>query len=302
MVRIAAYLLVGIGVGLGFAVWQGAGRSGADPDSGFSFEERAPLERRLSELETSLALERYERQALADELDALKVSVSAMPATAANADAPGNPRDRIAAFLDPNNEGNPIADRIRERFPNGVPQTPEEIEQFTRQRQLDRFVGAGLSLERAQWILQREDELQMEVLQSRYEAAQNGASPEEVANLNTASVMRQELGDTDYEKYLQGQGRPTSVNVRDVLTNSPAQSAGLKAGDQIVAYNGRRVFDMNELNELTNEARPGATVALEVVRDGQPMQVYVQSGPIGISGGGRSTRRGGAGGGFPGNR
>ena len=304
MIKIAAYLLVGIGVGLGFAFWQGAGQPGSDSDSDLAIEDRAPLERRLSELETSLALERYERQALADELDALRISVAALPATSTdeNAEPRGNTRERITALLDPNNENNPLAERIRERFPNGIPQTQEERERFAEQRQIDRFVEAGLSLDRAQWIMRREDELAMEVLQARYEAAQNGASQQEIANLSTSDVMRQELGDSDYEKYLAGQGRPTSINVREVLTNSPAQAAGLQPGDEIVAYNGKRVFEMSELNELTNEARPGESVALEVVRDGQPMQVYVQAGPIGVSGGGRSTRRGGTGGGFPGGR
>jgi predicted metalloprotease with PDZ domain len=185
-----------------------------------------------------------------------------------------------------------MAERIRERFPNGTPQTPEEFAAFQRQRQIDAYVAAGLAPDRAQWIMQREDELAMQVLQAQYDARQSGASQQEIANISSAQLLRKELGDTDYEKYLAGQGRPTSINVRDVLTNSPAQGAGLQAGDEIVAYNGQRVFDMNELNAQTYEARPGSNVPLQVVRDGQTLQVYVESGPIGISGGGRSTRQG----------
>jgi S1-C subfamily serine protease len=106
-------------------------------------------------------------------------------------------------------------------------------------------------------------------------------------------MLRKELGDTDYAKYLEGQGRATSINVREVLTNSPAQTAGLQAGDEIVSYNGQRVFDINELNSLTYETEPGTSVAMQVVRDGQTLQVVVESGPIGISGGGRAPQRGG---------
>lgn len=299
MGKIAAYLLIGVGVGISFAWWQGFGAANEDFGAGIAVEDRAPLERRLSELETSLALERYERQSLADELEALRVTVAARAADA-DGGARGDPRERIASLLESGNTDSPVAERIRERFPDGLPQSRDEIERMMEQRQIDRFVAAGLAPDRAQWIMQREDELAMEVLQARYAAAQNGASEQEVQQIGTAQLLRKELGDAEYEKYLAGQGRPTSINVRDVLTNSPAQSAGLRAGDEIVAYNGQRVFDINELNDLTYQAKPGGTVALQVIRDGQTMQVYVDSGPIGISGGGRPTRRGTDGGGAAG--
>lgn len=300
MVKVGAYLLAGIAVGLGFAYWQGLGTGADSLASARPIDARAPIEQRLSELETSLALERYEREQLASELAALKAAYAGAPSVDDAGGGPGNPRERAAALGGSNDQNDSIAERIRQRFPDGVPQTPEEREQFLRQRQLDRLVEAGLTPERAQWILQRQDEVEMEVLQARYEATRDGASAEEVANLSASQMLRKELGDSDYEKFLQAQGRPTSVNVRDVLSNSPAQAAGLKAGDEIVAYNGERVFDINELNRLTYQARPGGTVAVDVVRDGQPMQVYVDSGPIGISGGGRPSRRDFAGGGFGG--
>jgi len=290
MGKLAAYLLIGIGVGLGFAWWQGLGGAGEDPGTGLAVADRAPLERRLSELETSLALERFERQALADELEALRVTMVAR-AGEFGAETRGDPRERLASAPSDENAEAPVADRIRERFPDGLPQSREEITRLREQQQIDRFVAAGLAPDRAQWIMRREDELAMEVLQSRYDAVQSGAPDQEVQRINTSGLLRQELGDAEYEKYLEGQGRPTSINVRDVLTNSPAQSAGLRAGDEIVAYNGQRVFDINELNELTHQAKPGGSVALEIVRDGQRMQVYVESGPIGVSGGGRPTRR-----------
>lgn len=297
MLRVAAYLLVGIGVGLGFAYWQGLGRDAGDLGTPLTVDSRAPLERRLSELETSLARERYEREALATELAALKQSVTASAAApAADAAAEPGPGRRTIAVADSGELPERLQERIRERFPDGLPRTAEEREAAQRQLQLDRFVEAGFTPDRANWILQREEELQMEVLRARYEATQEGASQQEVANMNVTDLLRDELGDADYERYLEGLGRPTTVNVRDVLANSPAASAGLKPGDEIVAYNGQRVFEMAELSSLTNEVQPGESVALEVLRDGQPVQVYVESGPIGITGGGRPSGRRGFGG------
>jgi S1-C subfamily serine protease len=76
-----------------------------------------------------------------------------------------------------------------------------------------------------------------------------------------------------------------------VLGSSPAEQAGLQPGDEVVAYAGKRVFDMSDLNGLTYEGTAGELVAVEVLRDGQPVQVYVPRGPIGIMGGGRFRGR-----------
>jgi hypothetical protein len=290
--KFAAYLLAGIGLGLGFAYWQIGGEPVGDRGTDLTVEDRLPLDRRLSELENSLELERYERQALAEELADLRASIATGSvgddAVDGGAELSSNPRERIAALLEQGDGDNPMADQIRERFQNGFGGVDESARE---QRQIDRFIESGLTMERAQYILQREDEVAMEVLQARYEATQSGADAAAIADLSASQLMREDLGDADYEKYLDALGRPTTINVREVLTNSPAQAAGLAPGDEIVGYDGKRVFDMNELTSLTYEGGPGGTVAIDVIRNGQPMQLYVERGPIGVSGGGRSTRR-----------
>jgi membrane-associated protease RseP (regulator of RpoE activity) len=303
MGKIATYLLAGVVVGVGFAWWQGIGQTGAGIGSGAPSAEGGSLEARLGELETEISLERFERQVLADELTELRAAIDALPAGVPVDFDANELREQFENLRDPNNPDNPVSDRIRERFPNGIPQTREEREAFQRQEQINRYVAAGLTPDRAQWIMNRENELEMEVLRARYEATQNDATQQEIANINASSILRKELGDADYAKYLEGQGRPTSIYLREVLSNSPAQTAGLQPGDEIVSYNGQRVFDMGELNALTYETRPGTSVAMQVVRDGQTLQVVVESGPIGISGGGsRGGDRGGGGSGRAGGR
>jgi S1-C subfamily serine protease len=73
--------------------------------------------------------------------------------------------------------------------------------------------------------------------------------------------------------------------VRDVLATSPGARAGLKPGDQVVSFDGQRVFDMSDINRLVLEGQPGQVVAVDVIRDGQLVQLYVPRGPIGITGG-----------------
>ena len=128
----------------------------------------------------------------------------------------------------------------------------------------------------------------MQALQAQYEAAREGRPIDPtLAVFSPTSTLREELGDADYERYLQALDRPTSVYVRDVLATSPGAQAGIKPGDQVVSFGGERVFDMSDLNRLVLEGEPGQVVAVDVLRDGQLVQLYVPRGPIGITGGGR---------------
>jgi S1-C subfamily serine protease len=81
------------------------------------------------------------------------------------------------------------------------------------------------------------------------------------------------------------------VAVGTVLESSPGQRAGLQSGDEIVAYNGQRVFSYGDLSEQTMSTQAGQSVVIDIVRDGVPMQVVVDSGPIGISNRGFRGRR-----------
>jgi hypothetical protein len=44
---------------------------------------------------------------------------------------------------------------------------------------------------------------------------------------------------------------------------------------------------MTDLTRQTMEGAPGQQVVVDIVRDGQPMQVVIPRGPLGISGGRR---------------
>jgi serine protease Do len=55
--------------------------------------------------------------------------------------------------------------------------------------------------------------------------------------------------------------------VSDVVKDSPAQKAGIKRSDVIIAYNGKKVADATALRNLVADTRPGTTVEVTVVRD-----------------------------------
>lgn len=153
-------------------------------------------------------------------------------------------------------------------------------------RQVERLVAAGFSPDRAEWIDRRTQELRMQALQAQYDAQRDGRPVEPGTAFGGERTLRAELGEADYERYLQAVGRPTSVGVQGLLASSPAERAGLTTGDEIVAYDGQRVFDLRELNALTLEGTAGESVVVEVRREGQTLQLVLPRGPIGIFGGG----------------
>ncbi|WP_448595048.1 S1C family serine protease [Thermoflexus hugenholtzii] len=59
------------------------------------------------------------------------------------------------------------------------------------------------------------------------------------------------------------------ARILQVVPNSPAEEAGLRPGDRITAVNGETVNDRHPLPEILRRHRPGETVRLTVIRDGQ---------------------------------
>ena len=68
---------------------------------------------------------------------------------------------------------------------------------------------------------------------------------------------------------IDGEITPTDgVEVRQVLADSPAAAAGLRADDVVVAIDGERLEEPDDLGTIVQASRPGETLAFVVVRDG----------------------------------
>ena len=57
--------------------------------------------------------------------------------------------------------------------------------------------------------------------------------------------------------------------IADVVKDSPADKAGVKPGDVVVALNGKPVSDNNQLTRDVGVVQPGQSVKLDVIRDGK---------------------------------
>ena len=65
------------------------------------------------------------------------------------------------------------------------------------------------------------------------------------------------------------------VRISGVLPGSPAEEAGLHAGDVIVAFDDTEVVDLTDYSEAMKRHQPGDEVEVEYLRDGERVRVHV---------------------------
>ena len=179
--------------------------------------------------------------------------------TGGEGDAPGAPPGEISLDPSPADSERPMFD-VERLVATGVhPQDAEELLGAWEQFSLDRLYLVDQAA-REGWLYK-----------PRFQR--------EVAGLEHG--MLEDVGEDGWDRLLYGSGQPNRVVVRQVLEGSSADLAGLQPGDVIMRYNDRRVFKTEWLQAATARGRPGAVVRLEVFRDGEPITVDVERGPLG---------------------
>src|SRR5690606_20979313 len=68
--------------------------------------------------------------------------------------------------------------------------------------------------------------------------------------------------------------------VAAVTAGGPADQAGIRPGDVIVEYNGRRVPNRDELVSMVTRTAPGTKVPVKVLRNAKPMSLTVTVGEL----------------------
>ena len=280
MLKTVLFLLLGASAGFVFTTLLGD-RPGLAPEVSYerpdtsrgdrSTDELLPLAERLDRLEAGLDVEIALRQSLQAELVAITEQMTNLQAGDSERDRQDDPRREVIDRAE-------IQERFATRFANRTDNGSN--------RRLNQLVEAGFSPDQAQHITERESELQLEALYAQYDAIRDGEPSGPLTNgFDPQDQLRQELGDASYERYLDATGQSTSIGVQRVMDGSPGQAAGLQTGDEVIAYAGERVFNISDLNQLILEGAPGQPVVMDVLRDGQQIQLYVPRGPIGITSG-----------------
>jgi len=258
--RVVIAAAVGAGLLVGYAVSAWLHRSPPEPPlaAPFSAEPEAgdagSVEAEIAALRAALDDERGLRGALEMEIEMLRREV--VPEAA---------------------EGREVAPNTKAPA-HGAPERKEWFDEAA-------LVERGVDDRRAAWLRERFDALQMDELYLRNEAAREGWLGKSryhrlVRDLRTAS--REEIGDRDYDLLLYASGRDNRVLLSDVLQNSPAAAAGVEPGDILVRYDDRAIFSSLELITATRQGEPRSTVPVDLVRDGEPLRLYVPQGPLGV--------------------
>lgn len=276
MNRTIVAIVFSLSAGFAAGAWTNRAATPEEPTSaspGGSFDASAPLEDRIAALERAVAAERDARLVLEEQLHGLYAELERF-------DSPE--MDELLRTLAESGEAREQArvQRAARRDRGARMQDRDDM-------RIGQLVAGGFTEGRARQILELEDEIRMAALQAEFEARQKGENfnPWEWAADNQAD-LRERLGDADYEKYLTAQGGQASVTVREVIGESPANRAGLRPGDRILSYDGKRVFTMNELRSMAFSGEAGEDVIVDIERDGQRIQLVLPRGPMGITGSG----------------
>ena len=77
-----------------------------------------------------------------------------------------------------------------------------------------------------------------------------------------------------------GLDKPVGALVSDVLPDSPAEAAGLQAGDIILEFNGRRIAEAADLPPVVGRTEVGSEAEVTVLRDGERRTITVELGEL----------------------
>ena len=150
------------------------------------------------------------------------------------------------------------------------------------------LIDAGMAQTEAEQLKVRFEEMELAKLYLRDQAVREGWSGgkryrEERQKLEAKTDnIKQELGEDAYDAYLFASGQSNRVAVQSVLSGSAAGNAGMLAGDQVIRYDGQRIYNWRDLRTATNQGDLTETIPVQVLRDNKQMEFYVQRGPLGI--------------------
>jgi hypothetical protein len=273
MTRLAAALLLGAVLGAS-AVWM-IGNRPTDPhgalppaeSSATSSAQQGDREMELERVSAELELEREMHRHMAAEVDHLRAAL------ADALDESGNDTASVGVAQSPGREPGASSSKS-----NAEPIPPW----FSAQK----LSALGLDEREVERIRGIWDRYEMALIEIQHRRAREGETINKgrLAHDRLAIELRaqQELGDDGYDALLYATDRDNRVILADVLQSSPAAAAGLQSGDEVIAFDGVRIFRPRDLLRLTATGEKGEWVEISVLRDGVLEREHVQRGPLGV--------------------
>jgi membrane-associated protease RseP (regulator of RpoE activity) len=93
--------------------------------------------------------------------------------------------------------------------------------------------------------------------------------------------LQHQLSEENYDRMLYASGQMNRASITDILSASPAANAGLQIGDQIIRYDGKRIYSPADLYQATTEGEAGELIAVDIERNNENIILYMPRGPMG---------------------
>jgi hypothetical protein len=214
-----------------------------------------------------------------------------VPAMGGNVDPPDAQDTHGQESLSGESIGNPGTTPGPEHFLSGSPEElrgrlPARFRDRSRQFDRDLLVEAGYPMDRAEYLLGRAEELAEHFHQSG-----DGEQRDPARHMGLMSdryfALKDEIGETEYERFLEARRRPTAAVIGAVYAGFGADAAGLRAGDEVYLYDNLRVFNGGQLEGLSLQRKArdptGPPVPAAVRREGENILVMLPRGSLGFN-------------------
>ena len=166
-------------------------------------------------------------------------------------------------------------------------QESSDNKRYERIEQISRFKKAGFSDDDALWLVDKIDNIRIDGIYEVWERRRQNYLEQKTESKTVLKTAREQIkerfGPEDFEKYLTAMGNHLSIEVFGVIDDSPVAQAGLLPGDEIISYNGARVYYYMELDDATVHGELGEPVTLGIIRNGEEIQLNMERGPLGFT-------------------
>ena len=215
--------------------------------------------------DTALEIARL-RQEIAQERSLRTAPVATLPAE------PAPPRPLAAAP--------PVADDLPETSGAEVEAEAAKASPWFDAAALERV---GWSEDEVERVRQRWEEYQLAKLEVENQRARKVPGWKELGKrlFQIEVQARNDLGDEGYEAMRFAAGQNNRVVLSELLEISPASDAGLMSGDEVISYDGQRVFSAGALKFYTQSGEEGAWTEVRVLRGDEERRFFVRRGPLG---------------------
>lgn len=130
------------------------------------------------------------------------------------------------------------------------------------------FEGIGLVLEHVLGVAKKVDAMDSRLV---FQGAAPAQRPSNNDNTGTSS-RRVRVG---FVPDMGSEGSGPGLRLNGAVQGSPAEAAGIKAGDILLTFDGKPINSMEDLQTALMDAKPNVKVKIKIIRDGKQLELEI---------------------------